>query len=340
MKRTVLALASIAIILTAGCAGTPASKESTQAPTYPEDRYLTAIGYGDSPAAAVREARGAMAAIFSSTVYAETMAQASSAFGLDGQEQFQKQVASTVKVISNVALEGVQVVPREDEADKGVYSALAVLDRRQAAARWQQELASAAGRLDAELAALPSVKGILPRLAALNRITDLALAEKAVASRLRVVGGSTAAVAEPADLRAVAAELAVLRQKTTFAISLSGEAASEALPVLRAALSREGIRLAEDTATAAGRIIGTAVLQPLNIDNPTARFVRAVITADIVDAGTGIVLKSVTVRVRKAHADETEAARMAVHAAAQQAAGQIAAALGKTGGDSSSTEPL
>ncbi|MFH1980450.1 MAG: LPP20 family lipoprotein [Pseudomonadota bacterium] len=329
-KRLTLVLMSAFFLLAVGCARTPAPRQTVQTPEYPEDRYLVATGYGDSPAEAARDARGAMAAIFSSTVYAETMAQATSAFDLDGKEQFEKQVASTVQVISTVALQGVQVVDQGKDAKTGAYAALAVLDRRQAAARWQRDLEAAGERLDAEMAALPAVTGALSRLAALNRITGLDLEQTALASRLRVVRGSAAALAaDPADMKAVVVELTALRQKISFLIMLEGDQADAAIPVIRAGLSREGLRITDDAATAAGRISGTIALQPLSIDNPKARFVRALITADLVDAGTGAVLMTVTARVRKAHADETEAARMAVRAAAEQVVSEIAAALGQ-----------
>lgn len=336
IRRRFLMLITIAAVLAAGCAGTPEAPPASapaQARTeaYPASRYLVATGYGSDPAGARRDARGAMAAIFSSTVYAETMAQATSVFGIDGEEQFEKQVANSVRVISNVALDGVDVVDRGQDADTGAYTALAVLDRRQAAARWQRELDRLADGLAAEMAALPAVAGDLSRLAALNRIAGLAIRQEAVASRLRVVGGATA-MSGGEDFRDVAAELAALRQRVTIAIVLEGDGADSAAETMRAVMSREGVLLTDDAASAAGRVAGRLVIQPLEIDNPRARFVRAVISAELVDAHTGVAMKSVRTRVRKAHADEREATRMAVRAAAEQAAAEIAAALGRIGG--------
>ena len=337
VKQLVVSLMTVFLLMTFGCSSTPAPSKPSVAPEFPENRYLVATGYGDTPAEAGREARGAMAAIFSSTVYAETMAQATSAFGLDGEEQFQKQVASSVKVISDVALEGVEVVDSGKNKETGAYTALAVLDRRQAGARWQRALDSLNDRLSAEMAALPSVSGDLFRLAALNRIAALALQQEALTSRLRVVGAA-AAMAEPVDIRAVATELAALRQTAAVFVTLDGEQSAAAVNVIKAGLSREGVLITEDASAASGRISGTVVLQPLNIDHPTSRFVRAVITADILDARTGVSLKSVTTRVRKAHSDETEAARMAVIAASEQVASEIAAALGHMGWAEAATQ--
>lgn len=332
-KRLIAVLATVMFLLAAGCAETPKSPQTPQiahVPDYPESRYLVATGYGDTPTEAAREARSAMAAIFSSTVYGETMARATSAFGLDGEEQFQKQVASTVSVITSVALEGVRIVDGGKDEKTGAYKSLAVLDRRQAGAQWQQEVDAIDERLTAEMAALPSVKGDLFRLAALNRIAALAVEQEALTSRLRVVGASTA-MAHTVDLQPVATELAALRQKAAVFVSLDGEQSTAAANVIKAGLSREGVLITNDAAAASGRITGTVLLQPLNIDNPMAQFIRAVITADISDAGTGVSLKSVTARVRKASADEAEAARMAVNAASEQIAVEIAAALGHMG---------
>ena len=330
VRKPVTALLTVLILLIAGCASTPETAKTDMSPEYPEDRYLVATGYGDTAVDAGREARAAMAAIFSSTVYSETMAEATSAFGLDGEEQFQKQVASTVQVISSVALEGVQIVDRGTDPETGVTAALAVLDRRQAASRWVRELDAVGDRLSAELTALPSVSGQLFRLAALNRIAALSLQQEALMSRLRVVGGSTA-MAEPVDMRPVAEELTALRQKATLYVMLDGEQAEAAVNGIRDGLSGEGLLMAEDASTAVGTVSGTVVLQPLNIPHPTVRFVRAVITADIVDVQTGVSLRSVTAKVRKAHADELEATRMAVSAASAAVAAEIAEALGRLG---------
>jgi hypothetical protein len=112
---------------------------------------------------------------------------------------------------------------------------------------------------------------------------------------------------------------------------LDGEQAEAAVNGIRDGLSGEGLLMAEDASTAVGTVSGTVVLQPLNIPHPTVRFVRAVITADIVDVQTGVSLRSVTAKVRKAHADELEATRMAVSAASAAVAAEIAEALGRLG---------
>ncbi len=330
VRTPVTVLLTVLILLSAGCASTSEKAKTGVAPEYPENRYLVATGYGDTAVDAGREARAAMAAIFSSIVYSETMAEATSAFGLDGEEQFQKQVDSTVQVISSVALEGVKIVDIGTDPKTGAARALAVLDRRQAAARWLSELAAVGDRLFAEMTVLPSVSGDLFRLATLNRIVALSLQQEALMSRLRVVGASTA-MAEPADMRSVAEELAALRRKAALAVMLDGEQAEAAVSGIKDRLSREGLLLVEDTSTAAGIVSGTVVLQHLNIPHPTARFVRVVINADIVDVQTGITLRSVTAKVRKAHADELEATRMAVSAASAAVAAEIAEALGQLG---------
>jgi hypothetical protein len=332
ITRTSCMAAVIAgFLLAAGCTSTPAPVETAETKAYPNDRYLVATGYGTTAVDAGREARAAMAAIFSSRVYSETMAEATSAFGLDGEEQFQKRVASSVQVISDVALEGVSLVDKGKDPESGTYKALAVLDRRQAGARWQRELDAVSDRLAAEAAALPSVRGDLFRLAALNRIATQSLQQEALMSRLRVVGGTTAMAADPIDLKPVAEELTALRQTATLAVVLEGAQAAAATRSIRSGLSAEGILMADDAASAAGRVTGTVELQPLSIQHPTARFVRAVITADVVDATTGVSLKSVTAKQRKAHQDELEATRMAVSAASAQVVAEIAEALGQMG---------
>ena len=111
-----------------------------------------------------------LAAIFESRVYARTVQQATSWMGEGLPEQFDKQVEQTVRIHTDVQLEGARIGRVEPDDAAAGFRALAVLDRRQAVSRWQRELAETQMAIDGQVEALIGVKGRLSRLAALNRV--------------------------------------------------------------------------------------------------------------------------------------------------------------------------
>jgi hypothetical protein len=322
-------LAALLLFLGTACGSTPDAPDPKTELPYPETKYLKAVGYGQTIPEAEREARAALAAIFQSRIQAETMARAESVMA-DGMESyFEKQVESTVQVVSKVDLEGVQVVEPARDENTGTYAATAILDRQQAGRQWREALMRADNLLQAELGALPETRGKMMRLAALNRAMGLMLQQEALRSRLRVIG-IPAAMPET-DMAAVASELAALRQETLFHLQISGEESESAERTIRDRLSRDGFLMSASEADAAGIVTGKVVLQPLELQNPNVRYVRAIVSAQLVDTETGIRFLSATEKVRKGHVDANEATRKAVEAAAAQVADRVARELGRFG---------
>jgi len=322
-------LAALMLFLAAACSSTPEATHSESEAPYPEKRYLKAVGYGQTRAEAEREARAALAGIFQSRVQAETMARARSVMADGAEAHFEKQVESTVRVVSEVALVGVQVVDTVTDESTGAFTATAVLDRQQAGRRWREALMRTDTLLVAELEALPATRGKLLRLASLNRAMGLMLRQEALRSRLRVVG-QPIGVAEP-DMASVASELAALRREALLFVNLSGEEAMAAERVIRDRLSDGGFLMAGSEAAAIGVVTGSVQLQPLDLNNPKINFVRAIVSVQVVDTETDTRLLSVTEKVRKGHVDANEAVRKAIDAAAQRAADRVARELGFLG---------
>ena len=104
-------------------------------------------------------------------------------------EQFDRLVEQTVRIHTDVRLEGARIgLAGPDEATGG-FRALAVLNRREAASRWQRELAETAMAIGRSGGSPRRRQGDgLSRLAALNRITTLMVRQAAIESRLSVFG--------------------------------------------------------------------------------------------------------------------------------------------------------
>jgi hypothetical protein len=320
---------ALAVLLVAGCAGSQPVNTIVGKDEFPQSRYLTAEAGGESEGAAKRAAMAELAAIFESRVYARTLEQATSWKGEGLPEQFDRQVEQTVQIDSDVQLEGARIGLVQPDAATGGYRALAVLDRRQAAGRWQRKLSDVQAALDSRVAALDAVEGRLSRLAALNRITALKVHQAALQSRLSVLGQPVeTGIQDHVDL---IAERERLAGDIALAVQVDGNPAAAFTRRLSAALSADGYRLTSHRDEAAGLITGSVWVQPLDLGNPDVHFIRALVDIQLVDLDSDTPLAAFDESLRKGHVDEGEAARRSVNGLAEHVAGKLAGVLGTLG---------
>ncbi len=311
------------------CAGTPPAEQTVEPPEAPRfgpQTHLTAEGLGQTEGEAKRAAMAALGAIFQTRVRSEIESRAETyATALDS-EQFEKEVKQFIQIESDVHLEGARIGWVKPDEASGGYRALAVLDRYQAAERWQNERDRIQTSLDAGMASLQSVKGRLQRLATLNRLSALVADRALIESRLSVIGRPVLDWQDE-DLTALFTERDTLRETVAMAMQIDGPAADTFAHRLGSLLTDQGLRLASSPQNAAGLISGRAWVEPLALRNANAQFVRAVAEISIIDNDTGKVIGSFSENARKGHMDEIEAARLAIDQLAQQTARHLMESL-------------
>jgi hypothetical protein len=150
MKRLNWVGVALVVLVAAGCAGSTPVDEKAAAAAFPDDRFLTAEAAGETEAQAKRAAMAELAAIFEARVYARTVQQATSWIGEGLPEQFDRQVEQSVRIHTDVQLEGARIGRAWPDEAGGGFRALAVLNRRQAASRWQRELAETRMAIDGQ----------------------------------------------------------------------------------------------------------------------------------------------------------------------------------------------
>ena len=329
MKRTNWMIIALLVLVAAGCAGSKFSDKKLAADSFPDNRFLTAEAVGDNEGEAKRAAMAELASIFESRVYARTLQQATSWMGKGLPEQFDKQVEQTVRIHTDVKLEGARIGRVwPDEATGGVR-AIAVLDRRQAASRWQRELAETLIAVDSRVEVLGTLHGRLSRLAAMNYITALMVRQAAIESRLSVLGRP---VTFGFDNQS---EIIIQRERLASEVSLfiqiKGDQAQLFMRRLNAVLSSDGYTFTSDRDKAAGLITGTINVQSLDLGNPDICFIRAMADVQLIDIDTSTQIAAFDESLRKGHVDEGEAARRSVNGAAEQVAKKLARTLGTLG---------
>ena len=329
MKRRKWLVMGLLVLLALGCATSPPADEAMVDDDYPAERFLRAEAVGITEAEAKRAAMAELAAIFDARVYARTLQQATSWMEAGLGEQFDRQVEQTVHIQTEVQLEGARIGRIWPDDSVGGYRALAVLDRMQAASRWQRELSEARMILDGQVQALDAVKGRLSRLAALNRVTASLVRQAVIESRLSVLNRPALPAVD--DYTALIAERERLASTIALFIQLEGNPAPPFVRRLNAQLVADGYLLTPYRDLAAGLITGTISVQPLDLGNPQVRFIRAMADIQLVDVDTDTPIAAFDESLRKGHVDEGEAARRAVAGLAEATALKLARALGTLG---------
>lgn len=333
MKLSFRLMILIAAISLAGCASqVKEEQKAAKDAEFPESRYLTATGAGTSRSEARRQALSRLAAIFESRVYSKTASTARSIVGDDAPELFEKQVDQTIRILTDVKLTGARIGKEWQEENSGDYYALAVLDRIAAGRRLENVLADTRMEIDGQAKALEDIKGRLPRLSALNRITSLLLKKTVLESRLSVLGHPAGlGEMDKIDLMDFIEERIRLSDSIRFFIEISGEQSDAFDQRMRTRLTEMGYRLTTNKTDAAGRIHGTVQLQPLQLNNPGVHFTRAVAHLSLVDIDTTVTISAFVEKVRKGHVDPKEAARKAIDSTADLSAQRIIQSLGTLG---------
>ena len=331
--KTFTAIFALAILFSIGCSRSQEKAAAKLQTVFPEARYLTAEGSGQTEIEARRQALAELSGIFESKVHAETTSFARAAIGLDNEELFEKNVESKIAIVSSVRLTGAQIGRVWTEAAApGTYHALAVIDRSQAGRNWADELETVSAKTEAQVKNLAYITGRFQRLLALNRIVVGVLRKQALESRLRVLNYPARSSLD-VDITRITAELARLRSQLRFFVNVSGDSGQAVADRLSEAFTANGLLIGNSRDEVDALINGQVEIQSLSLNNPRAQFVRAIATVKIIETGTGAVVATLNESVRKGHVDQAEAARKAVSTLSETLAERLISEIGFGGGD-------
>jgi len=333
MLKTQTVVLFMALLLLIGCGGSEIKTPAEIGTAFPESRYLTAEGSGQTEIEARQRALAELSAIFESRVHAETTSFARSAIGPDNDELFEKNVESKIAIISSVRLTGAKIgrVWR-DGASSGGYHALAVIDRSRTGRNWAAELETVTAQTEAEVKNLEYTTGRFRRMLALNRVVVGLLKKQVLESRLRVLNYPARSSLD-VDINTITAELARLRSELRFFVNFSGESGQIVADRISEAFTANGLLMGNSRDEADALINGQVATQPLSLNNPRAQFVRALATVKVIETGTGAVVATLNESVRKGHVDQAEAARKAVATLSDTLAERLISEIGFGGDD-------
>jgi len=333
MLKSQTAVLIMVLLLLIGCGGSEIKTPAETGTAFPESRYLTAKGSGQTEIEARQRALAELSAIFESRVYAETTSFARSAIGSDNDELFEKSVESKIAIVSSVQLTGAKIGKVwQDAVPSGGYHALVVIDRSRTGRNWAAELETVTANTGAEVKNLEYTTGRFRRMLALNRIVVGLLKKQALESRLRVLNYPARSSLD-VDINTITAELARLRSELMFFVNFSGDNGQMVADRISEAFTANGLLIGNSLDEADALISGQVATQPLSLNNPRAHFVRALATVKVIETGTGAVVAALNESVRKGHVDQAVAARKAVVSLAETVAERLISEIGFGGDD-------
>lgn len=255
----------VVLILTIGCVKDhPLTKP---VPEYPESVYFKAEGTGQSEAEARDQALAEMSKIFEAEVFSDTYDRAVAIIDSTGNDIFRGDIESDIRVVSSVKLEGARIGRTWFDNEKGIYRALAVLDRRQAGENWKGEIKDIDDKIEGEYSALDTMNSKFMKLRSLMEILDLWVERESRVSRLRVIGLRDASTLSY-DIKNAFYMVPQLKADMLIFMKITGEHGNEMEAILSGALNKAGFVLSDERNRADVLITGEVEAGPVELKTP------------------------------------------------------------------------
>ncbi len=297
---------------------------------FPEERYVSAVGYGENREAAEKSAMGALVAVFGQTVKGETTV---SSRYLEAVKSGALEVSESTDVgravTSSFALEtvvGAEIKGVWDDRSRTVY-AVAVMDRMKASMLYADLIESNESSIRSLTSIPDSERNTMEAYARYDLAAEIAETSGRFLNVLSVVNPGAAAArrgttTRAEDLRVVALKIA---QTIPIAVSIRDDRDGRIAAAFSAVLTAAGFM----TGGSGSRysLSGSLALSPVELpDNPN-KFARYTVDATLRDAVTGNALLPYSVSGRDGHTSQSEAENRAVRAAERKIRGDFGTAF-------------
>ncbi|MCA1958987.1 MAG: LPP20 family lipoprotein [Nitrospira sp.] len=298
---------------------------------YPQAEYLTGIGQADNRQGAVDQAYAAVARIFKAEVDARAK-DWESYFVIErrGSANVERRLTleTVTKVSTDKVLENVRVLETWHDRTKGLYYALAVLNRAQAEASLLDRLSALDRTIESDIAESRRAPDKLITVRNLRKAVRNLVLREVYNADLRVVRPSGRGEASPYDVNDISKELTrFLSTNLVVAVRMVGDHAEVAQQALMEGLIREGITVTAESGEredVALRVQGVSRLLPVEIRDPYFKYVRWCGDVEVMDTASGRLLGVVSRGGKEGHLTEREATTRALRDMQQRLSSEVA----------------
>lgn len=341
-RRRGLILAGLCVIgaWAAGCAwfggNTKPGWVEGASEDHPPVRYLSGVGQADTRQAASDEAYAAVARVFRAEVEAQAKDWESYLVveqrGTSNTER-RLTLDHVTKVTTEKALENVGIADTWYDSKKGLYYALAVMDRAQAETSLIERMTTLDQAIEADVVESRQTMDKLAKVRSLRRAARNLVLREAYNADLRVVRTTGQGAAAAYRVDELTAELErFLATNLVMALQIHGDHAEPVRRALTEGLLREGLQvMAEpvyERAEAPELLLrGTVRLFPIEVKDPQFTYVRWCSDFDIVETRAGRVVGAVARGGKEGHLTEREATAKALRVMQQEFSTEVAKAI-------------
>ena len=303
---------------------------------YPSARYLTGVGQADSRTAAVDQAYAAVARIFRAEVEAQAKDWESYlVIEQRGSSNTERRLTldQVTKVTTDKMLENVMIADVWHDLRRGLYYAIAVMNRAQAEASLMERLLLLDRAIEADVAESRHTTDKLVRVRNLRRAAKTLVLREGYNADLRVIrssGQGTSAVYRVDELTAELEHF--LATNLIMTVRVTGDHVEPVRRALTEGLLREGLRVVlepEDDLTAMPELLvrGMVRVFPVEVKDPQFTYVRWCSDFDVVDTAGGQVVGAVARGGREGHLTEREATAKVLRVMHRELSVDVAAAI-------------
>jgi len=336
-----LTLTPLCFLLLSACAGAPKPPDwvtGTKAAAYPDEQFLIGVGQADSRPEAEERAYAAVSRIFRAEVTSQSQDWESYlTLEKKGDVQTERKlvVDTMTKVSTDKLLENVKVAETWKDANTGLYSALAVMDRRVARLLLTSRIAELDEGIAHDVKESRAAADKLVKIRGLRRAIRTHIARDTYNGDLRVVSGGRG-VPSQYSVPGLTRELEkFLHESLVLTVEVRGDQAQAVRQAIMEGLVREGLPVtARNSQLASGEvgnadllIRGEAHIWPIEVPDLKFRYVRWCADFVVLSQGDQRVVASVARSGREGHLTYPEASNRALKSLQQDVSSALATTL-------------
>jgi hypothetical protein len=302
------------IILLIAFLGCSSKKQAIKSPLheqYPEDKYMTVVGIGDTEDEARSQAKAELSYIFVSKIRSETLDRVKLIMNSSGFETTERTLKRQVRVSSTVELKGVEIA--DIWRARGQVYAFAALERKKAEDTWMMELEDLDEQVEGSIRSAWVPKSNLVKYKLLKETMALWIKREAVASRLLILGVDALDVEAPYGMIPLFREMKTIKANTEIYIFIKGDYSGIVRENISERLAKAGYIFATNPKTADVIIQGTVKVERLAIEAPDLTYANASLSLNIKDMAADISLGEISEQRRGAHLYYNNAVKSALN---------------------------
>ncbi len=303
---------------------------------YPPAQYLIGVGQADNRNGATEQAYAAVARIFKAEVAAQAKDWESYlVVEHRGSMNTERRLTldTVTKVSTDKVLENVRILDTWYDPQKGLYYALAAMNRPQAEASFMERMATLDRTVDADVSEARQTMDKLTKIRNLRRAARNLVLREAYNADLRVVRPSGQGMPPVYRVNELTNELEeFLATNLVLAVQVSGDHSEPIQRALTEGLIREGLHVTtktpgDDGAAPELLVRGTARLWPIDVRDPQFKYVRWCSDFDVIEVATQRVVGAVSRGGKEGHLTEREATAKALRVIQQELSSDLAKAI-------------